>query len=89
MLYLFEHLRFEPNYEDYLAKQASIGDAGQYLSEGPDTPLHQLFVYWMGDDTPCNAETERFLWVTEIVQPYGGLPLVRPLFNCVSPTYIK
>jgi hypothetical protein len=45
---LYESLRFEPNYGDYLSKQASIGEAGQYMSEGPDTPLHQLFVYWAG-----------------------------------------
>jgi len=48
IMYIFEHMQFESNYQEYLDKQASIGDAGQYMSEGPDTPLHHLFVNLMG-----------------------------------------
>ena len=53
--YLFEHMRWEPNYDDYLAKQASIGEAGQYMSEAPDTPLHHIFVHLMGYESACYA----------------------------------
>ena len=51
--YLYEHLRFEPSYDIYETKQASIGEAGLYMSEGPDTPLHQLFVNLMGYERAC------------------------------------
>jgi hypothetical protein len=46
--FIYEHLRFEASYDEYLGKQAAIGEAGQYMSEGPDTPLHELFVHIMG-----------------------------------------
>ena len=29
----------------------------------------------VSDDTPANADIERFLWVSELVEKYGSLPL--------------
>ena len=53
--YLYEHAEFEPNYTEYVEKQRSIGDAGQYMSEVPDTPLHRIFVHLMGYERACYA----------------------------------
>jgi hypothetical protein len=51
MMYLLEHFHYEPVYGDYLSKQESIGDAGQYMSEGPISPLSQFFVNIIGYET--------------------------------------
>lgn len=53
--YLYEHMEFEPNFTDYVEKQSSIGDSGQYMSEVLDTPLHRLFVHLMGYERACYA----------------------------------
>lgn len=46
--YILDDMVYEPCYEEYMAADARIGDAGITMSSVPDSPLHRIFVNLMG-----------------------------------------
>ena len=55
IMHLLEVMHYEPSYEEYEERQSQAGNDGQYMSEVPSTPLHRLFINWMGYQDTCFA----------------------------------
>lgn len=54
--FLVEDTVYTPCYERWTAAQDQLGEAGVMMATGlPDSPLHRLFVSWMGYERACYA----------------------------------